>query len=147
MRTGFTRDTPRRRSIGRAISRRARTALTCLAVTFGVTTLAHHSFYAEYFEEQRVTVEGTVVEFEYRNPHAWVHVMAAAENGAPQRVSAEWSNPARLRQQGLSVESIKPGDFVILTGSPGRDPAKHRIHLRSIERPADGWKWPPPPRR
>jgi hypothetical protein len=107
-----------------------------------VPASAHHSFSAVYFEDQTTSVEGEVIEFALSNPHAWVHVMAADEHGAPQKVSAEWSNPARLKQQGLTADSIRPGDRVIMTGSPGRNPAERRIHLRSIERPADGWKWP-----
>ena len=34
----------------------------------------HHSFAAHYFEEQSVTIQGTLVEFEYEAPHAWVHL-------------------------------------------------------------------------
>ena len=45
----------------------------------------HHSCAAHYFEEQSVTVQGTLVEFEYRSPHAWVHMTVADERGASQR--------------------------------------------------------------
>ena len=79
-------------------------------------------------------MEGEVVQFDYINPHAWVHLMAKDENGELQRFSAEWSNPNRLKQQGLTAESIKPGDQVIITGSPGRNPADRRLHLKSIVR-------------
>ena len=122
--------------------RRIWLAFCISAVAAGVPVWAHHSFAAEYFESQTVSVEGEVLQFDYRNPHAWVHLMAKDENGELQKFSAEWSNPNRLKQQGLTAESIKPGDQVIITGSPGRNPADHRLHLKGIERPADGWKWP-----
>jgi hypothetical protein len=120
---------------------------TLLAFSFGALALgtpasAHHSFAAAYFEDQRVSVAGEVTQFDYVNPHAWVHVMAPDQNGEMQKFSAEWSNPRRLQQQGLTASAIKPGDQVIITGSPGRNPAERKIHLRAIERPADGWKWP-----
>jgi uncharacterized protein DUF6152 len=118
-----------------------------LVATIGVLTLgarasAHHSFAAAYFEDQKVSIAGEVVRFDYINPHAWVHVMARDERGDMQRYSAEWSNPRRLKQQGLAADAIKPGDHVVITGSPGRNPAERTIHLRAIERPSDGWRWP-----
>lgn len=112
------------------------------ALTAVASASAHHSFAAAYFEDQRITVEGDVTSFELVNPHAWVHISAADESGRPRNFSAEWSNPARLKQAGLTAQSIRPGDHVIITGSPGRNPSEGKIHLRTIERPSDGWKWP-----
>ena len=101
----------------------------------------HHAFAAYYFEEQMISIEGEVVELEYQNPHAWVHVAAPDSSGRMQKYGAEWSNPGRLSQQGITRDTLRPGDRVILTGSPARDPAVYRLHLKRIERPADGWKW------
>jgi hypothetical protein len=120
---------------------------TLLALSLGALTAvaspsAHHSFSAEYFEEQKISIEGDVIAFELKNPHAWLHLSVVDENGKRETYSAEWSNPARLKQAGFSVDSFKPGDHLILTGSPARDPSEHRIHLRTIQRPSDGWKWP-----
>ena len=120
---------------------------TLLALSLGVLTAvaspsAHHSFAADYFEEQKVSLEGVVTSFEFRNPHAWLHFAVLDENGNRQEFSAEWSNPGRLKQAGFTPESFKAGDHLIITGSPGRDAAEHRIHLRTIQRPSDGWKWP-----
>jgi Family of unknown function (DUF6152) len=117
-------------------------ALALGALTAVASPAAHHSFSAEYLEEQKVSIEGDVIAFELKNPHAWLHLAVVDENGNRQTYSAEWSNPARLKQAGFSVDSFKPGDHLILTGSPARDPAAHRIHLRMIQRPSDGWKWP-----
>jgi hypothetical protein len=122
--------------------KRALLALTLGTLTAIASPSAHHSFSAEYFEEQKVSIEGDVIAFELKNPHAWLHLAVVDENGKSQRVSAEWSNPGRLKQAGFTVDSFKPGDHLIITGSPGRDPAERRIHLRTIRRPSDGWKWP-----
>ena len=101
----------------------------------------HHSFAAHYFEEQSVSITGEVVAFEYRNPHAWVHVNAPDSGGELRKYGAEWTNPRRLGEQGIKMDTIKPGDQVIVTGSPGRKAEEYRLHLKGIERPADGWKW------
>jgi hypothetical protein len=113
--------------------------MSFLAVT--VSVFAHHSFPAHYFEERSITVQGEVVEFEYKSPHAWVHVMVRDTSGQGQRFSAEWSNPTRLQQSSINKDTLKAGDYVIITGSPGRNDSERTMHLKGIERPSDGWKW------
>jgi Family of unknown function (DUF6152) len=115
--------------------------LAALALLGTVPASGHHSFAAYYFEDQSVAIEGDVVELDYRNPHAWVHVMALDLNGKTQKVSAEWASPGRLNQQGITKDTLKPGDRVIITGSPSRDESAYKLHLKGIERRADGWKW------
>jgi hypothetical protein len=117
-----------------------------LALTLGLCAAAlplyaHHSFAAHYFEQQSVSIQGELVEFEYVSPHAWVHVMVKDDKGQMQRFSAEWANPNRLRQLKITKDTIKPGDYLIITGSPGRNASERKIHLKGIERPADGWNW------
>lgn len=102
---------------------------------------AHHSFASYYFEDQSVSIAGDVVEFDYSAPHAWVHVMAPDASGQMQRYAAEWANPSRLARDGITRDSLKPGDRVIVTGSPGRKATEYKVHLKQIERPADGWRW------
>jgi hypothetical protein len=116
-------------------------------VLFGALALGtvpasgHHAFGAYYFEDQSVSIEGEIVELEYRNPHAWVHIMAVDLSGRTQKVSAEWASPGRLSQQGITRDTLKPGDRVIITGSPSRDESAYKMHLKGIERRSDGWKW------
>ena len=102
---------------------------------------AHHSFSAYYFEEQSVTIEGDLVEFDLRAPHAWVHIMARDEQGQVRRYAAEWGNPNRLSRDGITGATLKAGDRVVITGSPGRTASEYKIHLKGIRRPADGWEW------
>ena len=58
-----------------------------------------------------------------------------------QTYAAEWSSPRRLGRQGVTKGTLKPGDVVIVTGSPGRVASEHKVHLKAIRRPADGWSW------
>ena len=128
-------------------SARVPAIVICILTTLGVALLpgtvadAHHSFPAYYFEEQTVTIEGTVIEFDYRAPHTWLHILAPDADGQMQRFSAEWANPQRLGRDGVTAERIKPGDVVRITGSPGRTASERKIHLKRIERSADGWSW------
>jgi hypothetical protein len=105
---------------------------------------AHHSFAQYYFEDQSMTIEGELVKFEYRSPHAWVHVDVRDELGVSRRFAAEWANPNRLTRDDIKQDTLKIGDRVIITGSPGRKPEENKLHLKRIQRPADGWNWPDP---
>ena len=103
--------------------------------------LAHHSFAATYFVDKTVTVEGTVAQFLFRNPHTFIHVEVKGPSGPPVRWAAEWAAGTALNQQGVEREVLKAGDRVILVGNPGRSEADHRLRVNSIVRPSDGWKW------
>jgi hypothetical protein len=123
------------------VRKRDLVALLVALILAGGAATAHHSFATYYFEERSVSIEGDVVEFAYSAPHAWVHLTASDATGVSRRFAAEWANPTRLARDGITADSIKLGDRVIITGSPGRNPAEYKIHLKAIERPADGWKW------
>jgi hypothetical protein len=110
-------------------------------LAIGGTLSAHHSFSSYYFEDQSVTLEGDVVEFEYRAPHAWIRFNVSDEQGRANVYGAEWANPARLNRDGVTKDTIKPGDKVTITGSPGRKDADRVVHLKRIDRPSDGWSW------
>lgn len=99
---------------------------------------AHHSFPATYLVDQQVKIGGTVVQFLYRS---FVHVMAPDKNGVMQRWAVEWGAGGALGDAGVTHDTLKPGDKVIVVGNPGRNPADHRIRMQSIERPSDGCKW------
>ena len=97
---------------------------------------AHHSFAGTYFLDKTVTVEGRVDGFLFRNPHSCVLVEAAGVTWA-----VDWSGAGQLSRQGIGKDALSPGEHVIVTGNPSRNPADHRLHMQSITRPSDGWKW------
>jgi hypothetical protein len=112
------------------------------ASMIGTRAYAHHSFAATYFVDQEITVEGTLTQFMYRNPHSFVKVeVPDPKGGAAIVYSVEWGGGAQLTQEHVTRDTLKPGDHVIVSGNPGRDPAEHRIRLHKIVRPSDGWKW------
>jgi len=106
-----------------------------------VPAYVHHSFAATYFEDKTQTIEGDLVQFLFRNPHSFVHVEAKDEKGELQRWAIEWGAGLQLNRQGVTRETLHPGDHVIITGNPGRNAEDHRLRMRTISRPKDGWKW------
>ena len=115
--------------------------LFAAAVAVTVPLLAHHSFAATYFEDKTQTVEGDLIQFVFRNPHSYVHLEAPDEKGQMQRWAVEWGSGMQLSTQGLSATALKAGDHVVIVGSPGRNPDDHRLRMKSIIRPKDGFKW------
>lgn len=106
----------------------------------GVPAFAHHSFAATYFEDKSLTIEGSVVEFDFRNPHSLL-TLEVPDDGTAATWLAEWRSAGRLLSDGVSKETLHPGDHVIVTGSPGHIAGEHKIHLKKINRPADGFHW------
>ena len=103
--------------------------------------VAHHSFSATYDETKEASIEGEVAQFLFRNPHSMVQVLAPDENGEMRRWAIEWAGVNALTGEGISRETLRIGDHVIVTGNPGRVPSDYRMRMLSIERTKDGWKW------
>ncbi len=65
----------------------------------------------------------------------------AHQKGVMQRWGVEWGGAGQLGGQGVTRESFKSGDHVVITGNPGRNPDDHRVRMVSILRPSDGFGW------
>jgi hypothetical protein len=102
---------------------------------------AHHSFAATYFEDKQEKIEGNLVQFLFRNPHSYVHVEVKAPNGEVVRYAVEWGAGGQLGRQGVTRDTLKVGDHVIIVGNPGRNPEDHRLRLLRLQRPSDGYTW------
>jgi hypothetical protein len=115
-------------------------SLAAFVLALGAQASAHHSFAATYLEDQSVTIEGQIVQFLLRNPHSFVHVQVKEKDGTTNRYVVEWGSPADLQPR-VSRDTLRPGDEVVITGNPGRNPADHRMRLLTFKRPKDGWSW------
>ena len=101
----------------------------------------HHSFAATYKETENQKIEGTVVQFLFRNPHSFLHIEAPDEKGVIQTWAVEWGGGGQLSREGVTRDSLKSGDHVIVIGQPGRNPEDYRLRMVNVTRPVDGWKW------
>jgi hypothetical protein len=81
---------------------------------------AHHSF-AMFDAQKDVTLDGTVVEFQWTNPHSWVQVQAKDSSGKQVEWSIEMASPNSLARSGWKRTSLKAGDKVTLVIHPMRD--------------------------
>ena len=85
----------------------------------GAPALAHHSF-AMFDQRQMMTLEGTVHEFQWTNPHAFIEL--DVRNGArTQRWSIELNSPNNLTRQGWRRTSLKAGERISVRIAPLRN--------------------------
>ena len=83
--------------------------------------------------EQTFTFQGTVKEFEWRNPHAWLRVMVNDEkSGKPVLWALELSSPARLVTMGMRADSVKEGDAVSVTFHPMKDGTRGGQFIQAV---------------
>ena len=112
-------------------------AVSCAATT---AAFAHHSYAATYDVTREVKLEGRLVQFVYRNPHSFVHVMAN-DGGTAARWAVEWSGTTQLGNSGVNKETLKVGDHVVIMGRPSRVPGEYRALMLTLKRPSDGFAW------
>src|SRR5690349_17603719 len=95
-------------------------ALAGIAMCLAAPTLAHHSF-AMFDRDKNVTMSGTVTEFEWTNPHVWIHMSVPDQTGK----AAVWSFEMQAIQAdtagGWRSDSVKPGDKVSIEFHPLKD--------------------------
>jgi hypothetical protein len=111
---------------------------------FGTMAYAHHSIGATYDGTKEVKLVGKIVQFDFRNPHAFVHVEAPDAAGKMQRWAVEWGGAGALGGQGVTRNTLKAGDEIIITGNPARASvanAIHRVKMNTLFRKKDGFGW------
>jgi hypothetical protein len=115
--------------------------LGIVASALGPPLLAHHSFSVYYIEADTIEIEGDVIEFQYKNPHAWIFVQGTEAFGPPKIYAAEWVSTSQLERNGIDKKFFKPGDALRIWASPNKNPGDNRVRLKRMERRSDHWKW------
>jgi hypothetical protein len=89
------------------------------AIGFAGVAEAHHS-YAMFDMTNTVTFEGTVKDYQWTNPHAWIEVMVSTPEGLKQ-YSVEGNNLRVLSSAGWKFNTLKLGDKITVEMHPLRD--------------------------
>jgi hypothetical protein len=99
---------------------------------------AHHSISSVYDSSRRATVEGTVAQFQLVNPHPFLLIDVNDAAGQAQRWRLEMDNRWELAEIGVTANTFKPGDRVVVTGSLSRT-QPHGMYMLRLDRPLDGF--------
>ena len=83
----------------------------------------HHSF-AMFDYMKSMTLEGTVKEFQWTNPHSWILMMVRNAQGGEEQWSIELGTPAGLSRQGWVPKTLMPGMKITALIHPLKDGAR-----------------------
>ena len=95
-----------------------------VALLASSTSTAHHSFAAEFLEDQTRTIDGVVTEVWFKNPHVRYYVEITNEEGDKETWDTRTTSPTILVRRGWTPKTIQEGDRVKVHGHLGRDGRK-----------------------
>jgi hypothetical protein len=110
-------------------------ALAAGLIFTSVSAQAHHSIAGMYDSRKEATVEGVITEFRFVSPHPFIDLKDARTGQAWQ---LELDNRREFEAIGITADTLKAGDRVIVVGSMSRREA-NQMYARRLSRPADGF--------
>ena len=97
------------------------TVLFVSAVCTASGVLAHHSFSAEYDSDKPLTISGKVTEMKWSNPHGWIYLDVANEDGSVTNWAMETSAANGLIRRGWRKDDLPPGTVLQIEGWQARN--------------------------
>ena len=114
-------------------NRLAAVVASLVAASMGSAAFAHHSFAVFFDADKTVTVSGTVTEFQFRNPHGLIRLVAKDADGKEVQWRAETNSPSILERRGWAKDSLKAGDAIKIEGWAARDGSNY-MRMRKVTR-------------
>jgi hypothetical protein len=105
----------------------------------GVPLAAHHGG-AAYDQANTISVEATMTELQFANPHVLLFFDVKNEKGETENWSGWLTAPTKLSRAGWTKNTLKPGDKVQISGRPHKAGQKV-IQIRRLVAP-DGQELP-----
>jgi hypothetical protein len=109
-----------------------------LALVFMIFTApvhAHHSIAGIYDNQRAVSIDGVVTQFQFVSPHPYLDLRDARTS---QTWRFEMDNRGELSSIGMTQDTFKTGDRLLVTGRPARR-EPNRAYVERLQRPADGY--------
>jgi Family of unknown function (DUF6152) len=98
------------------------------SLAWGVVALAHHSF-AMFDQSKQIPLKGTVHDFQWTNPHAYIDIDVPNAQGGVVLWNVELNSPNNLERQGWHIHTLLAGDKVTVVINPLRDGRKGGLGL------------------
>jgi hypothetical protein len=117
-----------------------RASVGIAALTIVPVVSAHHSG-TMFDDTKEVTVEGVVKEFQYTNPHSWLLVDVADENGKVTTWGFEAEGPSTLMRMKVRPSDFAPGTKLTISGHPMKDGRPAAAWTKAVR--ADGTEFYP----
>ena len=110
-------------------------AVTAAVLVLGAVVLAHHS--AAQYSRDAATTRGTVEQYIWRNPHVTLIWNVKGANGETRQWVGELASVTSMIADGMTKDSLKPGQEVEVIACPSMIPGSHEAWIRTIKA-ADG---------
>lgn len=98
---------------------RTRCVLAGALSLVGLDAAAHHST-AAFDLNREITLDGVVVDYEWKNPHVYVDVQTKNDDGESVVWAIEAQPAAGMTRAGWSADSLAAGDHVIVVANPSK---------------------------
>ena len=108
-----------------------------IAIALSTVSDAHHSIAGVYDSGREVTLDGVVAQFQFVNPHPFL-VVDVREGDTVQQWRLEMDNRFELVAIGITADTLKPGDRIVVAGRPARQQPR-ALYINRLNRPADGF--------
>lgn len=103
-----------------------------LSLAFATPLNAHHAFGAEFDRNAPIRLQGKIVKLEWVNPHSWIHLEIALEDGSSEVWMVEGGTPNVLLRRGLKRDCLAPGTEIIVDGYQTKNHALKRANGRDV---------------
>lgn len=108
-------------------------ALALLPATLTMAPAVAHHANSAFDREATITVSGTVIRWQFINPHVGIWIEAADENGEVREWTGEFQSVQDLyRLFGWNKDTFQPGDPVTLMGNPDRRPDHYSMWVEGV---------------
>lgn len=82
--------------------------------------LAHHGSGVSYDMKKQISMTGTVTKVQWTNPHVYIMYTVTNEDGKSVLWGAESHPPNMMTERGWNMNTLKPGDMIVITVFPSR---------------------------
>ena len=96
--------------------------VACALYMTALSAYAHHT-YAMFDAGTKLTLHGTVKEFQWTNPHSFLQLLVS-QHGATQEWSLQMDAPLDLYRDGWRPRSLRAGDKVTVIINPSKDKSR-----------------------
>jgi len=107
-------------------------ALVAIAAMLTASSAFAHNSFAMFDQSKTVTIQGTVKDFRWTNPHVFIQLLVKNEDGTEDEWSIEMTSPEHLVRVGWKPGTLKPGDKITLNIHPMHDGVKGGQYLSGI---------------
>ncbi len=107
-------------------------AIVIVALAAAPLAVAHHAFGSEFDANRPVLLKGKIVKIEWVNPHTWIHVEIAKDDGKKEVWMVEGGSPNTLLRRGANKNTFPVGTEIVVDGYQARDHNEMRANARNV---------------